>query len=206
MNNVTRSNVDALELSLVDRAAAGDRDARRQLFERHREAAFRVALRVTRREADALDIVQDSFIRAFERLAEFQRGASFRTWLLRIVANRAIDALRSRKVRLALPLDGSADNPGLALAAPDGDAAPSAALERRELALRLHRAIESLPAEQRAVFALFATGEMSYAEIAAALGIPIGTVMSRLFHARRRLLELLPDLAPPAGTPAAQKC
>ncbi len=188
--------VQTTEVRLVDQAAKGDRDARRRLFELHREAAFRVALRITGRQEDALDVVQDSFIRAFERLAEFQRGAQFRTWLLRIVSNRALDVLRTRRVRLAVTLDGEDDETRLQIADRWVDNAPDARLERSELAKRLRGAIESLPADQRAVFALYASGDLTYGEIAEVLGIPIGTVMSRLYHARRRLHAELSDLAP----------
>jgi len=196
LNMTGRSNVDAAERVLIDRATAGDRDARRGLFERHREAAYRTALRITGREEDALDVVQDAFLRAFERLAEFQRDSSFQTWLLRIVVNRALDMLRARKVRATVTLD---DGRGLAEARSprqDDEGRPESELARRELAARVRAAIAKLPPEQRAVLALYATGEMTYGEIADALGIPIGTVMSRLYHARRRLFELLPDLAP----------
>jgi RNA polymerase sigma-70 factor (ECF subfamily) len=188
--------VNQLELRLVERAARGDRDAQRELFERHRDAAYRVAYRVTGRHEDALDVVQESFIRAFERLGEFHHGSSFRTWLVRVVTNRALDLLRARKVRLAMPLDGEEDDPGPAAVARDEAGQPGRELEARELADRLQRAIESLPPEQRAVFALYATGELTYGQIAETVGVPIGTVMSRLYHARRRLHELLEDLAP----------
>jgi len=205
VNSVERSNVDITELQLVDGAAAGNRDARRALFERYRDVAFHVALRITRREEDALDVVQDSFIRAFERLGEFQREAGFRTWLLRIVSNRALDLLRSRKVRLAVRLDGDDDE--RAPEVPSGDPVdqPDYGLEQQELAQRLKRAVDRLPTEQRAVFALYATGEMTYGQIAEVLGIPIGTVMSRLFHARKRLHELLPDLVPSGGKETASE-
>ena len=200
MNSASGSNVNESELRLVDQAAAGDRAARRELFERYREVAYRVALRITGRPEDALDVVQDSFIRAFERLGEFQRDAGFKTWLLRIASNRALDVLRSRRVRVAIPLDGDDDDPRLELASRDADRHPGLALEHQELANRLRRAIEGLPPDQRAVFALYATGDMTYQQIADVLGVPIGTVMSRLYHARRRLHEMLPDLAPTAAT------
>jgi RNA polymerase sigma-70 factor (ECF subfamily) len=100
-------------------------------------------------------------------------------------------------VRQAVPLDPGDESRGPQLAAPDTSAPPGQELERQELAQRLRQALEALPADQRAVFALYATGEMTYGEIAAALEIPIGTVMSRLYHARRRLFEILPDLATP---------
>lgn len=199
LNKAAPSIVDPSELRLVDQAAGGDRDAQRRLFELHRDAAFHVALRITGRREDALDVVQDGFIRAFERLNEFQRGAQFRTWLLRIVSNRALDILRARKVRLAIPLDGEDDEGRVQLEDRRGEVAPAADLERAELAERLRQAIESLPADQRAVFALYATGDLTYGQIAEVLGIPIGTVMSRLYHARRRLHEQLSDLAPHAA-------
>lgn len=195
MNSVPPSNVTPEEFSLVAQAAAGDREARRALFERYREAAFRTALRIVRREADAFDIVQDAFIRAFERLADFQQDASFQTWLMRIVSNRSLDVLRSRKVRLAASLDGDEDGGGVAAGLAADEEPPEAGLERRELGERLASAIASLPTEQRVVFALFATGELTYAQIAEVVGIPIGTVMSRIFHARKKLGQMLPDLA-----------
>ncbi len=195
MNSSNPSNVDTSERALVDAAAAGDRDARRELFERYREPAYRVAYRITGRAEDALDVVQDTFISAFENLGRFQRDAGIKVWLLRIATNRALDLLRARKVRLAVPL-GHDDEHSVEPAAASDSAGPAAlqSLEREELRRQLYRAIESLPPEQRAVFALYAEGEMTYGQIAEVLGIPLGTVMSRLFHARRRLRELLPDL------------
>ena len=188
---------------MVRRAAKGVEDARRELFERHREAAFRTALRITGRHEDALDAVQDGYIKAFDGLGGFQQDASFKTWLLRIVSNRALDLLRARRVRVAASLDiddsAGGEGDGRALGPQLADETidpPGSGLERGELAGRLRAALEQLPPDQRAVFALAAEGEHSYAEIAAVLGIPVGTVMSRLFHARRKLSEQLADLAP----------
>lgn len=202
LNKPRPTIVDNSEADLVLRAAKGVEDARRELFERHREAAYRAALRITGRHEDALDAVQDGFIKAFDGLGGFQQDSSFKTWLLRIVSNRALDLLRARRVRLAASLDVDDDSGGanaVALGqklADDAADPPGAALERGELADRLRAALEQLPPEQRAVFALAAEGEHTYAEIAAVLGIPVGTVMSRLFHARRKLSEMLADLAP----------
>jgi RNA polymerase sigma-70 factor (ECF subfamily) len=192
-----RSGVDSDELHLLDAAAAGDRDARRQLFERYRDAAYQVAFRVTGRMEDALDVVQDSFITAFEKLAGFARESGFKTWLLRIATNRALDLLRSRKVRLGVALEAADDDSASPqIAAPMFADRAMAGLEQRELGERLRQAIETLPPEQQAVFSLYAAGEMTYGQIADVLQVPIGTVMSRLFHARRRLWTLLPDLVP----------
>ena len=147
-----RSNVDNTELHLVDAAADGERGARRELFERYREPAYQVAYRITGRIEDALDVVQDSFISAFENLARFQRESGFKTWLLRIVTNRALDLLRARKVRLAVPLDG--EEGSLELPAGDGGGHTSGetrqTLEQRELAARLRAAGESLAPPHRA--------------------------------------------------------
>ncbi len=200
VNSVNRSNVEQSEASLVQAAGAGDREARRELFERFREIAYRVAVRITGRNEDALDVVQDSFIRAFERLGDFQQESSFQTWLLRIVNNRALDLLRARKVRLAVSLDAEEGQARPEPVAVGADSAPGFRLEQRELAERLRQAIDALSPEQKAVFAMYATGELTYGQIAEALGIPIGTVMSRLFHARKRLHEMLPDLAPRANS------
>jgi len=196
---VDHPNVHSLEHDLVPAAAAGDREARRELFERFRGPAYQVALRVTGRHEDALDVVQDSFIKAFDALAVFQRDASFKTWLLRIVSNRALDVLRARRVRLAASLDAGPDDHATTPTPVDrGAPAPGDRIENAELAERLASAVEALPPDQRAVFALYATGELTYGEIAETLGVPIGTVMSRLYHARLRLKERLKDLETPA--------
>jgi RNA polymerase sigma-70 factor (ECF subfamily) len=191
-------DVQLTELRLVDSAASGDREARRELFERYRDAAYQVALRITGRTEDALDVVQDSFIRAFDGLRGFQRDAVFKTWLLRIVSNRALDFLRARKVRLAAPIGSGGDEADGALEPLADEPGPGRGLERQEMAARISAAVEKLPPDQRSVFALYASGDMTYGGIAEVLGIPIGTVMSRLFHARTRLKQALADLDPAA--------
>ncbi len=195
---MARSDVDQEELRLLQAVANGDADAGQTLYERHRDYVYRVALRVTGRHEDAMDVVQDSFIKAFRSVDNFARQSRFRTWIARIAANRSLDLLRKRKVRLAVPIDGGDDRK---VEIPDRDASGAFAgrveknLEQNELLARLQDAIETLPADQRSVFSLYASGEMTYGEIAEALGIPIGTVMSRLYHARRKLRAALPDLA-----------
>lgn len=196
MNIAPSSNVQPAELRLVDAAAAGDREARRELFERYRTPAFHVAYRITGRSEDALDVVQDSFIKAFQSLGSFQRDAGFKTWLLRIVANRALDLLRARRVRLAASFDGDEDSGAAPEPPAGGEDDPGQRLERREIGQRVAAAVERLPPDQRAVFSLYATGEMTYGQIAEVLGVPIGTVMSRLYHARLKLKARLADLDP----------
>jgi RNA polymerase sigma-70 factor (ECF subfamily) len=201
VNSVADSPVQHPDSPLIAAAARGDNDARRQLFERYRDVAYRVAFRITRRDADALDVVQDAFIRAFDKLADFTGTASFKTWLLRIVSNRALDLLRARKVRIAAPLDGGSDEAAAPqLATPEEQTRPDRHLEASEQTARIRAAIEELPPAQRAVFALYATGDFTYGEIAETLDIAIGTVMSRLFHARKRLQAALRDEGLPAGS------
>ncbi|MBL8879154.1 MAG: sigma-70 family RNA polymerase sigma factor [Phycisphaerales bacterium] len=199
MNKVTGRIVDAEEQARIERAASGDRTAQRELFDLHRDAAYAAALRITGRHEDALDAVQDSFIKAFENLATFQRDAGFRTWLVRIASNRSLDLLRARKVRLAVSIDRDDESGPHPVEPTADDPAPGSNLERDETLARMRRAITALPEEHRVVFTLFADAEMSYGEIAAALEIPIGTVMSRLFHARKKLAAVLTDLAPAKG-------
>jgi RNA polymerase sigma-70 factor (ECF subfamily) len=203
LNNREPANVGLSDALLAQQAAMGQVDARKVLFERYRATAFAVACRITRRNEDALDVVQDSFIKAFDRLDQLRGGAEFRSWFLRIVSNNALDLLRARKVRLAVPIEGPDDRDagptGVALADPTVDA-PDADLESAELAQRLKRAVDQLPPQQRAVFSLYAAGEATYGQIAEALDIPVGTVMSRLYHARRKLQTALTDLAPRGST------
>lgn len=198
LNTPDPTSVEQLEVRTVAAAARGDRTAQRELFDRYREAAYIVALRITGRPEDALDVVQDAFIKAFERLAEFAGDSSFKTWLLRIASNRALDLLRARKVRIAASLDQNDEDEGgpQAVADDEPELSPGVELEQRELAARVQAAVDRLPPDQRSVFAMYAAGELTYGDIATALGVPIGTVMSRLFHARKKLAEMLGDLAP----------
>lgn len=195
MNNGGSSNVDPKEQRLIASAVAGDSAARWELFEGHRDVAYRVAARIIGRHDDALDAVQDAFIKAFDRLGELASGDGFRAWLLRIVANRALDMLRAKRVRRATSLDRGEDDGGAPEPASDA-AAVDADIESAEATEQVQRAVDRLPPDQKAVFSMYATGELTYGEIAAALGVPIGTVMSRLFHARKKLQEMLAAHAP----------
>lgn len=145
---------------------------------------YATALRIVRRHQLADEVAQEAFLRAFESLARFDLGRPFGPWVCRIAANLAISHVRSP----------AAHEQPLADPAPDPVSAAAGPLERLldgEARAVLDRALESLPAEQRAVFALRVFEELSYREIADALGIQMGTVMSRLARARARLREAL---------------
>lgn len=175
--------------ALLARVATGDRAALDELFARYRGVAYRVAYRLLGREADALDAVQDGFVNALTHLDRFVGRSSFKTWLLRVVCNAALDIGRQRKRDERVPQaprEFSFDE----LRAPD--AAPADTnLVRADLRRAIDAALARLPDAQRQTFVLHVEGDLTYREVADALGISIGTVMSRLFYARQRLKELL---------------
>lgn len=179
----------ALEHALSDEellpgAARGERSALEELFRRHRGLAFRVAHRHLGNETDALDAVQDGFVKALTHLTSFQGRSSFKTWLLRVVSNAALDLARKRTQRDGAVAFSPQDEPRV-------EPNPAINLEREELRNVLQQALDQLPEVQRQTFILHVEGELSYREVADALGISIGTVMSRLFYARQKLRALL---------------
>ena len=185
------SPVHTDEEQLLAGAREGDRQAWQTLFECHREVAYRVAWRAIGNSEDALDAVQEGFIRAYRNLGSFAGASSFRTWLLRIVYRQAIDLRRKGSSRRILSIDQGEQSIAAALPDPRTDTDPAEPLARAELGVELAGALEQLPADQRQAFVLHADGQMTYAEIAETQGIPIGTVMSRIYYARRKLRELL---------------
>ena len=159
---------------------------------RYQRRVYAVAYRIVRRHDVAEDVAQDTFIRAYHAIQRFELGRPFGPWVVRIAANLAINHVRSPEARETPLPEGHAET-----AAP-GRGALDLVLER-EAREMLERALGDLPVEQRAVFALRTFEELSYREIADALGISIGTVMSRLSRARERLRE---SLAPYLGLAA----
>jgi len=188
-----------LELSddaLLVKAIAGDRDSLEELFRRHRVVAYRVAHRLLGHEADALDAVQDAFVKALVHLPSFQGRSSFKTWMLRVVSNAALDLGRQRGRREATSMNGL-DSRHREEYEPIVYVDPGRELERQDLRRQLHDALAQLPAAQRQTFVLHAEAELSYREVAETLDISIGTVMSRLYYARQRLRVLLePGMTP----------
>jgi RNA polymerase sigma-70 factor (ECF subfamily) len=172
--------------------ASGHRQALDELFRRYRQPAYRVAFRLLGNEADALDAVQEGFIKALTHLQGFQGRSSFKTWLLRVVSNAALDLGRQRGRREAVSLDTprAADLTDARLLSADES---GVGLERAELRRRLDSALDSLSEVQRQTFVLYADGELSYREIAETMEISIGTVMSRLFYARQKLRKFLSE-------------
>jgi RNA polymerase sigma-70 factor, ECF subfamily len=175
---------------LLDRAAHGDRDAIDELLRRHRQVAYRVAYRLLGNEADALDAVQEAFVKALTHLPGFEGRSSFKTWLLRVVSNAALDLGRQRGRREALSFDALAPQHREEVEPLVADVA-GRDLERADLRRVLLRALDQLPPAQRQTFVLHAEAGLSYREVALTLNISIGTVMSRLYYARQKLRALL---------------
>jgi RNA polymerase sigma-70 factor (ECF subfamily) len=160
------------------------------LFARHRSLAYRVAFRLLGNEADALDAVQDGFVKALVNLDTFRGKSTFKTWLLRVVTNAALDLGRQRGRREALPVERAVGD-DVDARSPGAWHNPAERLERADLRLLLDRALAALPEAQRQTFVLHAEAELSYRDTAEVLGISIGTVMSRLYYARQKLRGFL---------------
>jgi RNA polymerase sigma-70 factor, ECF subfamily len=166
--------------------SGGRREALDELFRRYRQPAYRVAHRLLGNEADSLDAVQEGFIKALTHLQSFQGRSSFKTWLLRVVSNAALDLGRQRGRREMRSLGPAEVERGPVVADE-----PTRGLERADLRHLLDQALAALPEAQRQTFVLHADGGLSYREVAETLGISIGTVMSRLFYARQKLRAFL---------------
>jgi RNA polymerase sigma-70 factor (ECF subfamily) len=174
---------------LVRRAQGGDTYAFDQLVVRHQAAVYRAALAALRSPADAEEVAQEAFLRAWSRVRDFRGDASFKTWLLTIAWRRAMS--RRRRLigwwRRAVPMDAI-----VAVAAPAGT--PDRALHGAELRVHIARAIEGLTPKLRDALLLAMAGEYSYEEIAAMLRIPEGTFKWRVSEARRKVRERLEAL------------
>jgi len=191
MRSVTGPTTTDGDDALLARHRAGDALALNALFLRHRDAAYRVAYRLLSHKEDALDAVQDGFVKAMQHIGRFEQRSSFKTWLMRVVSNAALDFGRARRRRdqLKAAAGGQLDPE------PPGHE-PQVMLEGTELRERLDGALQRLPEQQRRTFVLHMDGGMSYREVAEALEISVGTVMSRLFYARQKLKALLADRVP----------
>mgnify|MGYP001193091321 CR=1 FL=1 len=168
----------------------GDQAAQKEFFLRYRQKAYRAAYRLLGNDADALDATSDAFVKVFRAASGFRGEASVKTWFYRIVVNTSLDLARKRKRMLSL--DGPGEEPGsLADFIDSGQETPPEAVLRGEMSEKISAAIDALGEKHRSVFVLAAVEQLSYREIADALGISIGTVMSRLFYARKYLQKSL---------------
>lgn len=183
------------EVELIRRARDGDLEAFNRLVLAYQGLAYNVAVRILAEAEPAADAAQEAFISAYRHLGAY-RGGSFRGWLLRIVTNACYDELRRRRRRPSVSLesllvqpDGSEADSQAVLA--DPDETPEQRAQRRELAAALERCLGGLPDDMRLAVVLCDLQGLDYAEAAAASGVALGTVKSRLSRARARLRDCL---------------
>ncbi len=182
----------ALERRLVARAVKGDRGAFGELVDLHKRTIFNICYAHLRTQDEAMDLVQDTFLKAFTKLDSFQPDSNFKAWICRIAANASIDRLRRKKTRRASELDDRIGTNSLAegklpAVSTFGRTSPLRETELAHMGRRLNEALATLPENMRQCVLLCDVHGYSYKEIAEELDIPKGTVMSRLFYARKRL-------------------
>jgi len=183
------------ETDLVRMAQKGDLTSFEELVARHRDKIYARAYSMMRHEEEALDLSQDAWVKGWQRLAQFQGDSSFVTWMTRIVINLCLDQLRKQKRQRAESIEAlEEESGGVERFMPVTTPNPTAGLERVELRRRIDRALAQLSPEHRTVLVLHEFEEMEYKAIAKRMGCSIGTVMSRLFYARRRMASLLASL------------
>jgi len=181
--------------SLVRAAQRGDMVAFEELVARHRDKIYARAYSMMRNEEEALDLSQEAWVKGWQRLKQFQGESSFGTWLTRIVINLCLDQLRKHKRQRTESIEAmTEESGGVERQMPVVTTNPTAGLERGELRQRIDRALGQLSHEHRTALVLHEFEEMEYKEIAKTMGCSIGTVMSRLFYARRKMAVLLGDL------------
>lgn len=185
------------DVELVTRCQRGDTAAFDELITRYRQRCFAMIYQMVRNEDDAWDLTQDGFIRAWRSLASFRGQSSFFTWLYRIMTNVTLDWLRKKRIQAGQEFD---DTIGLRAIEPGAVTVPAAAMQPAEkladaeIRNRIDEAIGKLSEEHRAVIVMRELEGREYQEIAHAIDCSIGTVMSRLFYARRKLQTLLRDI------------
>jgi RNA polymerase sigma-70 factor (ECF subfamily) len=185
--------------ALLERSRHGDRDAFGSIVQRYQDELYTMALRLTGNPADAADVVQETFTRSFRNLPGL-RGTTLRSWLFRVALNCARDVLRRRSRRPADPLE---DETGRVLDLPDPGLGPEATLLQRERATAVRAALLDLPPDFRVAVVLRDVNQLTYEEMAEALGLPLGTVKSRISRGRALLITAL--RGSPAVFPEAQQ-
>ena len=182
---------DINEKLLIKKAKAGDQDSFEALVLSCREKAYNIALRYMQNEDDALDALQESFIKIFRHLSKFNEQSRFNTWVYRIVVNTCNDMMRKSKKTVSI--DGGykdEDEKDVTLEIADNTARPDMVLERKENAEYIKKCLYSLSDEQREILVLRDVNELSYDEIAEILDCSLGTVKSRISRARQKFKKI----------------
>jgi RNA polymerase sigma factor (sigma-70 family) len=177
---------------LIKDALRGDQKAFKELVHRHQMSVYHIIFRIVRDREATSDLVQETFMKAFSSLKSYRSEFKFSTWLYRIAANASIDHLRKKRIR-ALSLDNpvQTEDGEVSIDVADMTHHPEEEMVRRERAVTIEDAIDSLPDKYRRVIIARHKEEKSYEEIAAELGVPVGTVKARIFRARELLKKKL---------------
>jgi len=194
MSETSPQAVEQTESALVTAAKGGDYDAFEQLVNRYEHKIYRLGLNITGNPEDAEDVLQETFLKAFENLPRFREDSRFYTWIVRIGVNQALMKLRKRRTDKSVSLDDPIEENGEIIPRDFADWAPNPEqqLGRTETREIMERAIQNLPLSFRTVFQLRDVEGLSTEETAETLGLTISAVKARLFRARLRLRE---DLA-----------
>ena len=196
MSDNDNSSTD--DKSLVRAAQKGDMVAFEELVARHRDKIYARAYSMMRNEEEAIDLSQEAWVKAWQRLKQFQGESSFGTWMTRIVINLCLDQLRRHKRQRAESIEAmDEESGGVERQMPVVTVNPTERLERVELRQRIDQALGQLSEAHRTALVLHEFEGMEYKEIAKTMECSIGTVMSRLFYARRKMAVLLSDLKKP---------
>ncbi len=172
---------------LVDNFQNGDEKAFVTIVNRYKHRLTRLAWSVVHNEEDAMDVVQESFIKVYRKLHSFRGSSKLYTWLYRIVMNHSIDYVRKRPSAVIVPVDEMLREP----ASKDKSMRPDINLLNKELNKKIFEAVDELPEKQKKTVLLREVEDLSYNEIAEIMGCSVGTVMSRLYYARERLRIIL---------------
>ena len=181
--------MDREETQMISRCQRGDQEALKEIFDKYHKKVYRIAYGVVRQREEALDIVQEVFIKLFRSIKNFRGRSQFYTYLYRMVMNTAIDHARKAGKQFI----SSLDEEGSFEPSDNVELGPERVLLQKELEGRVKSAMDKLPAEQKAALIFRDVEGLSYQEISEAMGCSIGTVMSRLHYGRRRVQELLKD-------------
>ena len=172
------------EVLLVERVRRGDEQAFRQLIKLYERRVFNFIRGMTRNNEDAEDLVQEAFVKAYFNIKSLKSSSSFKSWLFRIAYNLALDFIRKKRPNIIDVEDNLRESF-------IGSGNPKAELSREHLRRNVKKCMNLLNEQQKSILSLCDLEGMSYQEIAETLGIPFGTVQSRIFYARKKLKELL---------------
>jgi RNA polymerase sigma-70 factor (ECF subfamily) len=187
--------VNQEEMELISKCQQGDQDALKEIFDQYHKKVYRIAYGVVRQREDALDIVQEVFIKLFRSIRNFKGRSKFYTYLYRMALNTAID--HSRKIGKISP--SSLDEEGAFQPSDEVEKRPDRILIHKEMEEKVNLAMEKLPVDQRKALLLREMEGLSYQEIAELMECSIGTVMSRLHYGRKRIQQLLRDYLKEGG-------